>query len=622
MAKKMDFLETVIQEGFLTEENEERVRAYALENGYSIYYALDKLGLLKTKVIVPLMKKYYKRDIVCGIDNSAIDRDLALKFDIKAIKEIKFIPYKLEKGVLTVLLVEPFRTHEIKDIIAQSGLAVENINFFILYEEAFIQWFDSIKIRFEMNRIDQTTEDVDIVEGLEDTHEIYNLENVEESQIASLVKNIFTKAYLLGASAIHIEPQREEIRVRFRVDGVLQLNSTHPLALGRLIVNRVKVMSKMNTNDTKRPQSGSLSLALGDKTFSLRISTLPTHLGEKITIRLLDTNDQVFDIESLQLNQETTHKLFNAIEQPNGIVLIVGATGSGKSTTLYAILNKLNTVEQNIVTIEDPVEYKIDGTTQVHVNNAQGLTFASTFREVLRQDPDIVMVGEIRDDETAEIANQAAMSGHLVFSTLHANNSCAAVARMHTMGIKPEDLANSLTAVMSQTLVRRLCPHCKEEYELDALSPFKKVIDSYEEHIAHIGNEKAESAIEVIKSRNKKLKLLNKPLLELPNKEELLKEFTEEYGIGSTKFYRAHKGGCKECNYIGYTGRVALIEFLEITPEIRTAIQNGATVQELQEIALKQGMVSLENEGIHKAVIGITSLEELHSNLHFDHVEI
>lgn len=622
MGKKMDFLESIVKNGFIPEDEESRVREYAATNGISIYYATVKMGLLKEKVLVALMNQYFKREVVHKLDNSTVDKDLALKFNFEKLKEFKFIPFRIENKVLTILLVEPYRTHDIKDEVTKIGLDISGINFYILYEEAFENWIDDIKIHFEMNRVDQIQDDISIIEGFEDTQESYNLENVEESQIASLVKNIFTKAYLAGASDIHIEPQKDNIRVRFRIDGVLQLNSTHPLSLGKLIVNRIKVLSKMNMNDTKRPQSGNLSLSLGGKTFSLRISTLPTHLGEKITIRLLDIAETDFDINSLCLSDDAYEKLMNAIEQPNGIILIVGATGSGKSTTLFAVLNKLNTIDRNIITIEDPVEYKIYGTTQVHVNSAQGLTFASTFREVLRQDPDIVMVGEIRDDETAEIANQAAMSGHLVFSTLHANNSCAAVARMQTMGIKPEDLSNSLTAVLSQTLVRKLCPHCKEEYEMNVASPFKKVVDAYEERMAQLGKDKADAEIKKVTSRNEKLKLLGKPLLEVPDRDTLIKEVTDEYGIGTTKFYKAHKGGCKECNWIGYTGRVALVELLEITPELRTAIQNNATVQDLRKIAIQQGMVSIEDEGIHKAIQGVTSMEELHSNIHFNHVEI
>lgn len=622
MGKKMDFLESIIKNGFISEDDEPKIRAYAIENGISIYYAIVKMGLLKEKVVVALMNQYFKREVVHKLDNSVISKDLAFKFGFDTLKEYKFVPYKLDNGVLTVLLVEPYRTHEIKDVISKTDLSVESINFYILYEEAYENWIDEIKIHFEMNRVDQIQDDVSIVEGFEDTPDTYSLENVEESQIASIVKNIFTKAYLAGASDIHIEPQKDEIRVRFRIDGVLQLSSTHPLSLGKLIVNRIKVLGKMNMNDTKRPQGGNLSLSLSGKTFGLRISTLPTYLGEKITIRLLDVAENNFDIKSLCLNDESYEKLTNAIGQPNGIILIVGATGSGKSTTLFAILNKLNTMDKNIITIEDPVEYKIYGTNQTHVNSAQGLTFASTFREVLRQDPDIIMVGEIRDGETAEIANQAAMSGHLVFSTLHANNSCAAVARMQTMGVKPEDLSNSLTAVLSQTLVRKLCPYCKEEYEMDITNPFRGVVDAYEERIAQLGKDKADTEINKITSRNEKLKLLGKQLMEVPDRDELINKVTSEYGIGNTKFYRAHKGGCKECNGIGYTGRIALVELLEITPELRTAIQNNATVQDIRDIALRQGMVSLEDEGIHKAVQGITSMEELHSRIHFNHVDI
>jgi len=346
------------------------------------------------------------------------------------------------------------------------------------------------------------------------------------------------------------------LRVRYRIDGILRENYVFQKDLESAVVARVKITSGMDIAEKRKPQDGRMRFRLESKQIDVRVSSLPTIYGENLVLRLLDKTSVKKDLRSLGMDSEILESFGKIIQTPYGIILVTGPTGSGKSTTLYAALNTVNEIDKNIVTVEDPVEYDLELIRQTQVNPKVGLTFATGLRSILRQDPDIIMVGEIRDPETAEIAVQAALTGHLVFSTLHTNDACGAITRLMDMGIQPFLIASSVVGVLAQRLVRRICTHCKEE---DVTPPAL---------LQELG----------------------------------IEDSTERFYIGR---------GCKECHSLGYSGRVAIHELVITTPEIRNAISSRAVQSEIQQLALSQGMKMLRQAGIEKARQGITTLQEV-----------
>jgi general secretion pathway protein E len=351
--------------------------------------------------------------------------------------------------------------------------------------------------------------------------------------------------------------------VRFRLDGVLHEISQIPKNAYPQVVSRIKVIAKLNVAEKRLPQDGRIRVKIGNKELDMRVSTLPTVFGERIVIRLLDKSNKILTLEELGFSRDDLEKYERIIKKPHGLVLITGPTGSGKSTTLYASLLKLKTPRKNIITIEDPVEYQINGISQIQVNPKINLTFANGLRSILRQDPDIIMVGEIRDLETAEIAIHASMTGHLVLSTLHTNDAPSAVARLVDMGVEPFLIASSLEGVIAQRLVRRVCENCKEEKPISE-TEYQEIKKYY------------------------------------PG---ILKE------ISSLKTYRGK--GCDECLGTGYKGRVAIYEIMEIDDEIRGLISKNVETNILRERAMEKGMKTLVQDGIQKVLKGITTLEEV-----------
>jgi len=400
------------------------------------------------------------------------------------------------------------------------------------------------------------------LEGENEVNESF-LEDIlvgSDTPVIQMLNSLFLKAVRSNASDIHFEPFSDRVVVRFRLDGVLHEISTIPLNAYSQVVSRIKIISKLNVAEKRLPQDGRIKIKIGEKKLDMRVSTLPTVFGERVVIRLLDRSDQLLTLEELGFESDDLRKYERIIRKPHGLVLVTGPTGSGKSTTLYASLLKLKTPRKNIITIEDPVEYQIDGISQIQVNPKIDLTFANGLRSILRQDPDIVMVGEIRDIETAEIAVHASMTGHLVLSTLHTNDAPSAVARLVDMGVEPFLVASSLEGVVAQRLVRKICEVCKTEYE---------------------------------------------------PKEEEIQEINRNIGkeLNIEKLYRGK--GCENCLGTGFKGRVALYEIMEIDEDMRTVISKQPESMSVRENALKKGMRTLIQDGILKAVKGITTVEEV-----------
>ena len=416
-------------------------------------------------------------------------------------------------------------------------------------------------------------EDDDEFEKIKKVDDAKLKEIIQDAPVSKLVEVIIKHAVDGRASDIHIEPVDEKYRVRFRVDGILHASLDIPKEVGKAVVSRIKILSNLKIDEQRKPQDGRFQMKDGKKITDFRVSTFPVVDGEKTVMRVLDRSNQVFDLKSLGLLGRNYEIFDKRIRDPFGIILITGPTGSGKSTTLYGFLKILNQEERNIVTLEDPVEYYISGINQSQIKPEIGYTFANGLRSILRQDPNVIMVGEIRDSETAELAIHAALTGHLVFSTLHTNNAIGSMPRLVDMGVEPFLLASSLRVVAAQRLVRRICENCKEE--------------------VHIPGEMYERI-----------------------KQELVgvsKEEMEKYGVDLSKENKIYEGkGCEECGNLGYKGRMAIYEVIEVNEKIQDLIAGKrGSENEVEEQAKKDGMITIRQDGILKILKGITTISEI-----------
>ncbi len=462
------------------------------------------------------------------------------------------LPLYQEDKTLYVAMKNPNDIITIDNLHLMTGLEICPVVVADMELAAAIENFANMNSAVE-NYDDDDTEDQNVSEEL----------SIDDKPAVQLVNQIINNAIKTNASDIHVEALEKYMRVRFRIDGVLQEVMQNPIKLFSSVVSRVKVIGGMDIAEKRIPQDGRATVRFEDKTIDIRIATMPTVYGEKIVMRLLERNKGSISIKDLHFSERQFDRFNKAIRMPYGFVLVTGPTGSGKSTTLYATLAEISTDDKNVITLEDPVERRMAGINQVQMNNRAGMTFAAALRSVLRSDPDIVMVGEIRDAETAKIAVEAALTGHMVLSTLHTNDAPTAVTRLDEMGVEPFLTASSLVGVLAQRLVRKLCPKCKEEYKITKKELVKMLPDF--------------------------------PVDEYPGE-----EFT---------LYRPK--GCLTCNNTGYKGREAVFEFLSVTDEMKRLILDRATVAEIKELALKQGMFTLKNEGINKVMKGRISIEEL-----------
>ncbi|MGD9730886.1 MAG: GspE/PulE family protein [Desulfamplus sp.] len=383
-----------------------------------------------------------------------------------------------------------------------------------------------------------------------------------EAPVIRLVNHIINRALELGVSDIHIEPRRHNVLVRYRIDGVLHDQESISVKLKAAIISRIKLMAKLDIAERRLPQDGRIKIKAGHDEVDIRVSTIPTHFGESIVLRLLNKENVSLDLKKLGFDDTLLKRFRSVISMPFGILLVTGPTGSGKTTTLYAALSEINTPDKKIVTVEDPVEYQMDGINQVQVQSSIGLTFAHTLRSFLRHDPDVMLIGEIRDGETAEIAVQAALTGHMVFSTLHTNDAAGAVTRLEDMGIERFMISSSLVGVLAQRLVRKICPNCSHEVKLSS---------------------------EQLQS--------------------LAVDFDVDADILSPTFLRGE--GCKLCGETGYKGRLGIFELMVLDDELQGEVVAGADRNRLFKKAISKGMISLKHDGINKVKQGLTTYEEV-----------
>ncbi|MBC7581849.1 type II/IV secretion system protein [Aeromicrobium sp.] len=422
-------------------------------------------------------------------------------------------------------------------------------------------------------------------------------EVAEDSPIAQTVNLIIEYGVKANASDIHIEPREGFVIVRYRIDGMLREANKLPRKVLGALVSRIKILSNLKIDEHRAPQDGRFKVEVGGLTYALRVSTLPIVDGEKVVMRILNESTKAATFEDLGFWGDALKSLKHAIAQPHGMVLVTGPTGSGKSTTLFSVLTMLNTPNVNISTVEDPVEYRVVGANQVQVNPIAGMTFTNGLRALLRQDPNIIMVGEIRDGETADLAVQAALTGHLVFSTLHTNNAATCLPRLLNMGVEPFLIASTVRVVLGQRLVRRLCSHCREAFEPDAtmLTQIDKIFHLQETGIM------------------KKLQVYEKEALAdgigkgmKSTADELS---TSDHGIG--RLFNAHEDGCENCNHTGYRGRIGIYEVLNNTETIQHQIVGSSTSDSIENLAIKEGMVTMQVDGLVKALRGETTIGEV-----------
>lgn len=472
------------------------------------------------------------------------------------IRDNKVIPLEISNNTLKVAMANPYDRATIDALAVAASLDV------VVYT-ADLQVIEDYIARFygqEAQNISRIIEDIGErgVEFLkEDEEDIGHLKDMaSEAPIIRLVNLLITRAVESRASDIHIEPFEDEVKVRYRIDGVLHDVESIPKKLQAAIVSRVKIMSKLNIAERRLPQDGRIKLKIGEREIDIRVSTIPILHGESVVMRILQKEGIIIDLNLLGFSDKTLNEFNTLIKKTNGIILVTGPTGSGKTTTLYGALDKINSPDKKIITVEDPVEYQLKGINQIQVKPQIGLNFANTLRHIVRQDPDIIMIGEIRDLETAEIAIQSALTGHLVFSTLHTNDAPSAITRLLDMGVENYLLSSTVRGILAQRLVRIICPSCKEiDLSVD--------------------------------------------------REEL-------YRLGINREYVVYKGkGCENCAFTGYYGRTGIFELLIVDDEIRRMILRGSDANQLRERARSNGMKSLLEDGIEKVKRGLTTIAEV-----------
>ncbi|MDY7034607.1 MAG: type II secretion system ATPase GspE [Thermodesulfobacteriota bacterium] len=541
-------------------EKIERIKSLIVAGEGSLGGMIRDEGILDESTLLNAFSMMLGLELMDKIPPSLIDTELASSFTVSYLKQKKAIPLKNGDKGLLIAVNDPFDYETIDHVtqILQMGF-IETI----LSPESEI--IKAVNKAFEEgpHTAEQVLKDIDeedsakIFAEIEQTTDL--LEDTSEAPVIKFVNMMFSRSAKSRASDIHIEPYQQDLKIRFRIDGLLYEMFSPPKRLHPSITSRIKVMAGLNIAEKRVPQDGRIEIRVGDKNIDIRVSILPTVYGERVVLRLLDKSSKMFELHELGIPEDHLASVRKLVTLPHGIVLVTGPTGSGKTTTLYAALSEINTPEKNIITIEDPVEYQIDGIGQVHVNRKVGLTFANGLRTIVRQDPDVILVGEIRDLETAEIAIQAALTGHLVFSTLHTNDAASAVTRLIDMGIEPFLITSSVLAIIAQRLVRTVCSYCKMPCEM---------------------------AGEYIKELNFK-------------KEELQRA---SICVGK---------GCEKCLDTGYFGRTGIYEIMEISEKIKKQILSTSDANEIKQTAIKEGMKTLRQDGADKILHGISTTEEI-----------
>jgi type IV pilus assembly protein PilB len=560
--------EILVKESLITQDQLQKALDFQRANGGKLGSCLTKMGFITDDDITGVLSRQYGVPSI-NLKYYEIDPTVIKLIPVDTAVRYQVVPLSRVGSVLTIAMTDPTNVFAMDDIKFMTGFNVEPV---VASEsaigEAITRFYGGTNSNGEelsnlMKDLVEDDQELELASEETETDAATLEKAAEEAPIIKLVNLILTDSVKRGASDIHIEPYELEMRVRFRVDGVLQTVMSPPLRLKDAITSRLKIMAKLDIAEKRLPQDGRIMIKYKSegkrKELDFRVSTVPTLYGEKVVMRLLDKENLRLDMTKLGFEPESLRKFERNISKPYGMVLVTGPTGSGKTNTLYSSVATLNKVETNIMTAEDPVEFQLGGINQVQMKEQIGLNFAAALRAFLRQDPNIILVGEIRDFETAEIGVKAALTGHLVLSTLHTNDAPSTISRLMNMGIEPFLVATSVNLICAQRLVRRICTNCKEELEV----PQQALIDA--------GYSPEETK--------------------------------------TTKIY--HGKGCSTCNKGGYKGRTGLYEVMEINDELRELILVGASALELKKKAIEQGMITLRRSGLIKVAAGQTTMEEV-----------
>ncbi|MDH5720913.1 MAG: type II secretion system ATPase GspE [Spirochaetia bacterium] len=545
-------------------DDEDLDKALKLQKKSSVEVKLGQIllkkGTISEEDLQDALAAQYNFEYISKIDVKNIDV-IKQRTSLKFVQKYRIIPYHLDKLNLKVALSDPLQLHPLDELrLLWIGYKITPV---ITLESEILRVINNYYEVKESSATEMESEEgFEFLEDIQDLRDSVDLAN--EAPIIKMVNVILSNAVNQRASDIHIEPQEKELLVRYRIDGMLHKILNPPKSIQSGIISRVKIMSNLNIAETRLPQDGRIKIRFGGKDIDIRVSTLPTQFGERIVMRLLNKSESNFDIDSIGFEKQVRVDYEKLIKNPNGIILITGPTGSGKTSTLYASLERINNENTNIITVEDPVEYQISGIGQIQARPKIGLTFAEGLRSILRQDPDIIMVGEIRDEETARVAIQSALTGHLVFSTLHTNDAPSAISRLLDMNIEPYLISATCRGFMAQRLVRRLCPKCKKKNSISM-------------------------------PELKKLGLISPAAITAKT-------------AGKISIYKAE--GCDDCMGTGYKGRVGIYELLFVNDKIRELIVKNASIDELKTAAIKSGMMTLREAALRKVVDGQTCLEE------------
>jgi general secretion pathway protein E len=543
----------LLDQGRVSPEDLRKVRKLQQERGERLERLLLDLGFLSEEDLQPILSSYLDVPMVTAREFPTEAVPLG-KLSLKYLRRAKVLPLEQTNGTLRVAMADPGDQYALQGLEVATGLHIEPR---LARERDILERLEAAYGNGTSNGPGGEGGDGDLEFLGDDEEDVDHLRDLaSEAPVIRMVNVIINRAVEQRASDIHIEPFENELKVRYRIDGVLHDVEAPPRRLTAAVVSSIKIMAKLNIAERRLPQDGRIKLRMMGREIDLRVSTLPTLFGESVVLRILDRSSIVVDLEQLGFPAETLRDFAELIQRPYGMILVTGPTGSGKTTTLYGALDKINSPDKKIITIEDPVEYQLSGVNQIHVKPSIGLTFASGLRSIVRQDPDVIMVGEIRDAETAEIAIQAALTGHLVFSTLHTNDASGAVSRLLEMGIESYLLASALLGVLAQRLVRRVCRQCARPVEL---------------------------GLEVLR----------------------------EIGGHRDEVHAVEGAGCETCAHTGYRGRSGIYELLPVTDDVKQLILERASAGQIKDLAVKQGMRSLRDDGWRNVRIGVTTVAEV-----------
>ena len=555
----------LVREGLINQEQLQRALADQKGTNEKLGSILARHNVITEDQLITFLSKQYGIPSIT-LSQLDIDADVLKLVPAQIAKKYEVLPIKRTGNSLTLAMADPTNVFAVDDVGFMTNLQVIPV---VAAQGAIRKALDRLYeaqgsgMAEVISEMEGTAGDVEVVEGDEESWaktDIFELkESADEAPVVRLVNMILVDAIRRGASDIHLEPYEKVFRVRFRVDGVLHEIMTPPKRLETALTSRVKIMSTMDIAERRLPQDGRIKLRYNQREIDFRVSTLPTIFGEKTVLRILDKESLQLDLAMLGFDAWSLEQFNKAIHQPYGMILITGPTGSGKTTTLYSAIHTINSPDVNIMTAEDPVEYNLKGVNQVQINEGIGRTFGAALRSFLRQDPDVILVGETRDLETAQIGIRAALTGHLVLSTLHTNDCPGTIARLLDMGIPPFLVSSALTLILAQRLGRKICKDCKQPYEAD------------EESLVPYGH--------------------------VPQ------------GLGKVQFYKGK--GCHTCSFTGMKGRVAIYEVMPIGDELRELILRNAPTAEILQLALAQGMKTLRQNALQKVIDGVTTLEEV-----------